>query len=88
MPWYVKALFLSQPLHFGDYGGLPLKFLWAGFDLVTIVVLVSGLWLWRFRGRSTPELEMEQMPGEATLTESAVSVRHFRFVLPSYSFFC
>jgi len=29
MPWYVKTLFLSQPLHFGDYGGLPLKILWT-----------------------------------------------------------
>src|SRR5690606_23913873 len=28
-PWYVKALSLSQPLHFGDYGGLALKIVWA-----------------------------------------------------------
>jgi uncharacterized iron-regulated membrane protein len=46
MPWYVKTLFLSQPLHFGDYGGLPLKILWAVLDLITIVVLGSGLYLW------------------------------------------
>jgi uncharacterized iron-regulated membrane protein len=46
MPWYAKVLFLSQPLHFGDYGGLPLKIIWALFDLVTIFVLVSGLYLW------------------------------------------
>jgi len=46
MPWYVKTLFLSQPLHFGDYGGLPLKILWALLDLVAIVVLGSGLYLW------------------------------------------
>jgi uncharacterized iron-regulated membrane protein len=25
MPWFVNALFISEPLHFGDYGGLPLK---------------------------------------------------------------
>jgi uncharacterized iron-regulated membrane protein len=25
MPWYTQALSLSKPLHFGDYGGLPLK---------------------------------------------------------------
>jgi uncharacterized iron-regulated membrane protein len=25
LPWYVKSLLLSQPLHFGDYGGMPLK---------------------------------------------------------------
>jgi uncharacterized iron-regulated membrane protein len=46
MPWYFKALSLSRPLHFGDYGGLPLKILWAILDLFTIVVLISGLYLW------------------------------------------
>ncbi|MGU3325349.1 PepSY-associated TM helix domain-containing protein [Methylobacterium mesophilicum] len=51
MPWYVRALFLSQPLHFGDYGGLPLKVVWALFDLATIIVLGSGLYLWIARRR-------------------------------------
>ncbi len=46
MPWYVKTLSLSQPLHFGDYGGLALKILWALLDSATIVVLGSGLYLW------------------------------------------
>ena len=46
MPWYVKTLFLSQPLHFGDYGGLPLKILWALLDVAAIVILGSGLYLW------------------------------------------
>lgn len=50
-PWYVKTLSLSQPLHFGDYGGLALKIVWALLDLATIVILASGLWLWaRKRG--------------------------------------
>ena len=49
MPWYAKALALSQPLHFGDYAGLPLKILWALLDLLTIVVLISGLYLWAVR---------------------------------------
>ena len=30
MPWYAKALSLSRPLHFGDYGGLLLKIIWFG----------------------------------------------------------
>ncbi|WP_245269974.1 PepSY-associated TM helix domain-containing protein [Nitrobacter hamburgensis] len=29
MPWYVTTLFISQPLHFGDYGRMPLKIIWA-----------------------------------------------------------
>ncbi len=51
-PWYVKTLSLSQPLHFGDYGGLPLKILWALLDLATIVILGSGLYLWWVKHRS------------------------------------
>jgi uncharacterized iron-regulated membrane protein len=46
LPWYLTALLVSQPLHFGDYGGMPLKILWAVLDLITIVVLISGLYLW------------------------------------------
>ena len=49
MPWYVKTLALSQPLHFGDFGGLPLKLLWAALTAFTLVILVSGLYLWFVR---------------------------------------
>ncbi|HTU12219.1 MAG TPA: PepSY domain-containing protein [Allosphingosinicella sp.] len=52
LPWYMQGLLLSQPLHFGDYGGLPLKILWALLTLFTIVVLVTGLYLWLGRRRS------------------------------------
>ena len=50
MPWYYQALSLSRPLHFGDYGGLPLKVLWAALTLFTITVLGSGLYLWLAKG--------------------------------------
>ena len=50
VPGYMTTLLLSQPLHFGDYGGMPLKILWALLDLLTIGVLVSGLYLWFKRG--------------------------------------
>lgn len=62
MPWYTLALTYSQPLHFGDYGGLPLKMLWAALTLFTIVVLGSGLYLWLGRHRAPLEtrvLEVE-----------------------------
>jgi uncharacterized iron-regulated membrane protein len=52
LPWYLTALLLSQPLHFGDYGGAGMQFLWALLDLATIVVLGSGLYLWLKRGRA------------------------------------
>ncbi len=61
MPWYVTTLLVSQPLHFGDYGGLPLKILWAVLDIITIVVLGSGLYLWLARRRSSIEAEIEEL---------------------------
>jgi uncharacterized iron-regulated membrane protein len=54
-PWYMDAMGMSQPLHFGDYGGMPMKILWAALDLLTIVVLASGLYLWWVRRRAAKE---------------------------------
>lgn len=45
-PWHLNALLLSRPIHFGDYGGLPLKIIWAILDVISIVLLASGLYLW------------------------------------------
>ncbi|MFM9927982.1 PepSY-associated TM helix domain-containing protein [Variovorax sp. H27-G14] len=56
-PWYLTALQLSRPLHFGDYGGLPLKIIWALLDGVAIVLLSSGLYLWLARrGQHKPRV--------------------------------
>ncbi|MCQ3018150.1 PepSY domain-containing protein [Pseudomonas tremae] len=51
-PWYMDALGMSQPLHFGDYGGMPMKILWAALDVLTIIVLGSGVYLWWVRRRA------------------------------------
>ena len=53
LPWYLTAILVSQPLHFGDYGGLPMKIIWSVLDIVSIVVLGSGLYLWWSRRRAT-----------------------------------
>ena len=51
-PWYMDAMGMSQPLHFGDYGGMPMKILWAALDVLTIIVLVSGIYLWIVRRKA------------------------------------
>jgi len=61
LPWYLRALQVSRPLHFGDYGGMPLKIIWALLDIITIIVLVSGLYLW---------LAKRKAPAEARQTEA------------------
>ncbi len=54
LPWYLTGLLLSQPLHFGDYGGLPMQIIWAILDILTIIVLGSGLYLWLVRRKAGP----------------------------------
>jgi uncharacterized iron-regulated membrane protein len=63
LPWYATVLLLSQPLHFGDYGGMPMKIIWALLDLVTIVVLGSGLYLWLGRRRPVESRLAELLAG-------------------------
>ena len=54
-PWYMDAMGLSQPLHFGDYGAMPMKILWAALDVLTIIVLGSGVYLWWVRRKTAKE---------------------------------
>lgn len=56
-PWYMDALGMSGPLHFGDYGGMPMKILWAALDVLTIIVLGSGLYLWWVRRRASAPMK-------------------------------
>jgi uncharacterized iron-regulated membrane protein len=74
-PTYLSALLISQPLHFGDYGGMPFKILWTLFDLVTIVVLGSGVYLWWTRRRQPVELRMVGFNHDAGLFDEATAAR-------------
>ena len=47
--------------HFGDYGGMPLKIIWALLDLMTIIVLGTGVYIWLRRRK----------PGESAARETA-----------------
>ncbi|CAD5107297.1 PepSY-associated TM helix domain-containing protein [Zestomonas carbonaria] len=70
MPLYAKILFISQPLHFGDYGGMPLKIVWALLDIVSIVVLVSGLYLWLGRRKAPLEKRLAELDAGGLVTEN------------------
>jgi uncharacterized iron-regulated membrane protein len=70
MPWYVTALLVSQPLHFGDYGGMPMKIIWALLDVITIIVLGSGLYLWLARRRTPFEARLAELEQAETVVLS------------------
>jgi uncharacterized iron-regulated membrane protein len=65
LPWYATLLLLSQPLHFGDYGGMPLKVLWALLDVLAIVVLGSGVYLWLQKWRVPIDTRIQALAAEA-----------------------
>lgn len=66
LPWYLVALLVSQPLHFGDYGGMTLKWLWAVLDVITIIVLWTGLMLWwKKRHQYVPDIRSRIALSEA-----------------------
>ena len=66
VPWYLMGLLVSQPLHFGDYGGMTLKVIWAILDILTIIVLWTGLMLWwKKRNQDVPDIETQIRLSEA-----------------------
>ncbi len=74
MPWYITGLLVSQPLHFGDYGGLQLKILWAVLDVITIIVLGSGVYLWRKRRNAPLEIDLREPAVEPVREEELTPV--------------
>ncbi len=69
MPMYVQTLLISQPLHFGDYGGLPLKIIWALLDIIAIIVLGSGLYLWLGRRKAPLEKRLAELDAGGLVVE-------------------
>lgn len=65
MPALNQALMMSKPLHFGDYGGLPLKIVWALLTLATIWVLWTGVLLWWRRSPDQIERRVAEIRGGA-----------------------
>jgi uncharacterized iron-regulated membrane protein len=65
MPLHIRALFISRPLHFGDYGGIVLKIVWALLDVACIVVLATGLYLWWGRRRVALEKRVAEIEAGA-----------------------
>lgn len=65
MPAINQALMMSKPLHFGDYGGLPLKLIWAILTLATIWVLWTGLILWFRRSPAKIERRVDEIASGA-----------------------
>ncbi|MCG4261587.1 PepSY domain-containing protein [Acetobacter senegalensis] len=70
MPWYLRFLEISRPLHFGDYGGMPLRILWAALDIIVIGVLISGVVLWVAKRKISADVRLRAMGYDLNETET------------------
>ncbi|MBM3775162.1 MAG: PepSY domain-containing protein, partial [Acidobacteria bacterium] len=41
-----KAAACLGPTHAGEFGGTPVKLIWAGLGLILPVLFASGAWMW------------------------------------------
>lgn len=71
MPVINQALMMSKPLHFGDYGGFPLKLIWAALTLATIWILWTGIMLWLRRKPGEIERRIEEIRSGAAARASS-----------------
>lgn len=84
LPLYLKIVLLSEPLHFGDYGGWPLKIIWGLFTLCSLVVALFGVASYFMKRKqkktgmtlSSASKRQQELPVQAwrTSTYSLVSV--------------
>ena len=49
LPWYMELMLISEPLHFGNYGGVLLKVYWTSMGLGASLIPFSGLMIFLAR---------------------------------------
>lgn len=57
-----RFLTILQPLHFGDYAGLPVKLIYTIGGLLPGILAVSGFVIWRYRSRKLSARLLESPP--------------------------
>lgn len=65
-PLWTQVEDMMSPLHYGSFGGLPIKVLWCLGGLTPGTLAVSGFMIWRSRRRTRP------IPSSNTSRQSAV----------------
>jgi uncharacterized iron-regulated membrane protein len=56
-PLGVQLFQAFQPIHYGEFGGLPVKILWSFFGAIPAVLFVTGLRIWWRPNKQKPSRE-------------------------------
>lgn len=62
LPWYLSAIILSEPLHFGNFGGVLLKVIWTCLALFAGYIPLSGLIIFYLRKNNIRQLSTTVEP--------------------------
>lgn len=61
LPWYMELMLISEPLHFGNYGGVLLKVFWTIMGLGASLIPLSGIMIFLAR-KKIINLEAIKLP--------------------------
>ena len=78
LPWYITMIYIAVPLHFGDFGGLPLRIVYAFFGLSAGALSVTGFIMYaikyRRRKREADGMDAEGLAAPAADQEAVSGV--------------
>lgn len=69
--WGGQVLDSFRPLHYGTFGGLPVKILWAVLALAPGVLALSGTIIWWKRRAAVKSRSRNRVPGSASVSQPA-----------------
>ncbi|MFN3454252.1 MAG: PepSY-associated TM helix domain-containing protein [Pseudobdellovibrio sp.] len=73
LPLYLKMVMLSEPLHFGNYGGLYLKGIWLVFTFFSLVVALLGFYSF-FRKRRKVKVQSVNLKQDLKLKQNIKNI--------------
>jgi uncharacterized iron-regulated membrane protein len=69
LPFGARIFAAFSPIHYGEFGGLPIKVLWSLLGLVPSVLFVTGLLTWRRPSRRKAPLEVQGVLARGRVSE-------------------
>ena len=67
LPWYIDMIYIAQPLHFGDFGGLGLRILYAFFGLSAGLLSITGFMMYMIKRKKRTQIPRQNISEKENL---------------------
>ncbi|EQC47276.1 PepSY domain-containing protein [Bacteriovorax sp. Seq25_V] len=61
LPFILKTIIISEPLHYGNFGGATLKVIWTIFSLLSSILPLSALLIYLIRKKKIRNLKIKKL---------------------------